>query len=88
MKQVLFLEGTEYIKLIEWVNNKFENVTKWLTENKLNVNMKKKSFMIAYHVKLISTGHDLAMQNSALTCAILNELPEVIIDHKCNGMMT
>ena len=39
----VFLEGTEYSKLIKSLNNKLENVTKWLNANKLTVNIKKKS---------------------------------------------
>ena len=39
----VFLEGTEYLKLIKTLNNELENVTKWLNANRLTVNMKKKS---------------------------------------------
>ena len=38
----VFLEGTEYSKLIRTLNNELENVTKWLNANRLTVNMKKK----------------------------------------------
>ena len=37
----VFLEGTEYSKLIKTLNNELENVTKWLNANRLTVNMKK-----------------------------------------------
>ena len=39
----VFLEGTEYSKLIKTLNNELENVTKWLNANRLTVNMKKNS---------------------------------------------
>ena len=39
----VFLEGTEYSKLIKTLNNELENVTKWLNANGLTVNMKKTS---------------------------------------------
>ena len=37
----VFLEGTEYSKLIKTLNIELENVTKWLNANRLTVNMKK-----------------------------------------------
>ena len=40
----VFLEGTEYSKLINTLNNKLENATKWLNAARLTVNTKKNSF--------------------------------------------
>ena len=38
---IVFLEDTEYSKLIKTLNNDLENVTKWLNANRLTVNIKK-----------------------------------------------
>ena len=42
----VFLESTEYSKLIKSLKNKLDNVTKWLNANKLTVNLKKTHYMI------------------------------------------
>ena len=66
---MFFLEGTEYSKLMKSLNNEQENVTKWLNANRLTVNMKKKThYMIFHRAKFKTTGPDVVMQNSALTC--------------------
>ena len=77
----VFLEGTEYSKLIKSLNNELENVTKWLNANRLTVNMKKNHYMIFHRAKFKTTGQDVVMQNSALTC-VTTKFPRVIIDHK------
>ena len=82
MIQVFFLEGTEYSKLIKTLNNELENVTKWLNANRLTVNMKKTHYMVFHRAKLKTTGQDVVMQNSALTCVTTTKFLGVIIDHK------
>ena len=84
----VFLEGTEYSKLIKTLNSELENVTKWLNANRLTVNMKKTHCMIFHRAKLKTTGQDVVMQNSALTCVTTTKFLGVIIDHKLNGMIT
>ena len=78
----VFLEGTEYSKLIKTLNNELENVTKWLNANRLTVNMKKTHYMIFHRAKFKTTGQDVVMQNSALTCVKTTKFLGVIIDHK------
>ena len=78
----VFLEGTEYSKLIKTLNNELENVTKWLNANRLTVNMKKTHYMIFHRAKFKTTGQDVVMQNSALTCVTTTKFLGVIIDHK------
>ena len=77
----VFLEGTEYSKLIKSLNNEPENVTKWLNANRLTVNMKNTLYMIFHRAKFKTTGQDVVMQNSALTC-VTTKFLGVIIDYK------
>ena len=77
----VFLEGTEYSKLIKSLNNEHENVTKWLNANRLTVNMKNTHYMIFHRAKFKTTGQDVVMQNSALTC-VTTKFLGVIIDYK------
>ena len=76
------MKGTEYSKLIKTLNNELENVTKWLNANRLTVNMKKNHYMIFHRAKFKTTGQDVVMQNSALTCVTTTKFLGVIIDHK------
>ena len=76
----VFLEGTEYSKLIKSLNNELENVTKWLNANRLTVNMKKTHYMIFHRAKFKTTGQDVVMQNSALTCVTTTKF--LGVDHK------
>ena len=62
----VFLEGTEYSKLIKTLNIELENVTKWLNANRLTVNMKKTHYMIFHRAKFKTTGLDVVMQNIVL----------------------
>ena len=78
----VFLEGTEYSKLIKSLNNELENVTKWLNANRLTVNMKKTHYMIFHRAKFKTTGQDVVMQNNTLTCVTTTKFLGVIIDHK------
>ena len=78
----VFLEGTEYSKLIKTLNIELENVTKWLNANRLTVNMKKTHYIIFHRAKFKTTGQDVVMQNSALTCVTTTKFFLVIIDHK------
>ena len=78
----VFLESTEYSKLIKTLNIELENVTKWLNANRLTVNMKKNHYMIFHRAKFKTTGQDVIMQNSALTCVTTTKFLGVIIDHK------
>ena len=78
----VFLEGTEYSKLIKTLNNELENVTKWLNANRLTVNMKKTHYMIFDRAKFKTTGQDVVMQNSPLPCVTTTKFLRVIIELK------
>ena len=78
----VFLEGTEYSELIKTLNNKLENVAKWLNTNRLTVDMKKPHYMIYHRAKFKTTGKGVVMQNSAITYATTTKFLRVIIDHK------
>ena len=43
----VFIEGTNYDKVIDIVNNELEGINIWLKANKLTVNIKKTHYMIA-----------------------------------------
>ena len=49
----VFLEGTEYSKVIKTLNTELENVTKWLNANRLTVNMKKSVHDIYIYSQII-----------------------------------
>ena len=78
----VFLEGTEYSKLIKTLNNEHENVTKWLNANRLTVNMKKTHYMIFHRAKFKTTEQNVVMQNIALTCVTTTKFLGLSIDHK------
>ena len=78
----VILEGTEYSELIKTLNNQLENVTKWLNANRLTVNMKKIHYVIFHRAKFKTTGQDVVVQNSAITCVTTTKIHGVIIDHK------
>ena len=44
--------------------------------------MKNTHYMIFHRAKFKTTGQDVVMQNSALTCVTTTKFPRVIIDYK------
>ena len=78
----VYPEGPEYSELFKkTLNNELENVTKWLNANRLTVSMTKTHYIL-HCAKLKTTGQDVVMQNSAITCVTTTKFLGVIIDHK------
>ena len=48
----VLIEGHEYQKLIETLNEKLCKVDKWLQDNKLTLNIRKTHYMLFYRVQL------------------------------------
>ena len=48
----VFLEGKEYTKLVEILNEELNKITIWLNANKLMINVKKNHYMVFHRAKL------------------------------------
>ena len=68
----VFLEGKEYTKLVEILNEEFNKITIWLNANKLMINVKKKHYMIFHRAKIKTLGTDVIMQNRSIEIRIRN----------------
>ena len=48
----VFLDGKEYTKLVEILNEEVNKITIWLNANKLMINVKKTHYMVYHRAKL------------------------------------
>ena len=78
----VFLEGKEYTKLIEILNEELNKITIWLNANKLMINVKKTHYMVFHRAKIKTLGTDVIMQNTSIQCVKSTKFLGVIIDNK------
>ena len=57
----VFLEGKEYTKLVEILNEELNKITIWLNANKLMINVKKPHYMVFHRAKIKTLGTDVIM---------------------------
>ena len=78
----VFLVGTEYTKLIELLNAKFERVSCWLNANGLAVNVKKTHYMVFRRARIKAVGLPVVMQRNVIECVTRTKFLGVMIDNK------
>ena len=78
----VFLEGTEYLKLIETVNYELSKVTIWLNANKLTININKTHYMLFHRSKIKHTRYDILMPGKTLQYVPTTTFLGVISDNK------
>ena len=76
----VFLEGKEYTKLVEILNEKLNKITIWLNANKLMINVKKTQYMVFHRAKIKTLGTDVIMQNTSIQCVKSTQFLGVIMD--------
>ena len=76
----VFLEGKEYTKLVEILNEELNKITIWLNANKLMINVKKTHYMVFHRAKIKTLGTDVIMQNTSIQCVKSTQFLGVIMD--------
>ena len=75
----VLLEGNEYTKLVEILNDEINKITIWLNANKLMINVKKTHYMVFHRAKIKTLGTDVIMQNTSIQCVKSTKFLGVII---------
>ena len=63
----VFIEDTNYDKMIDILNNELKRVDIWLKANKLTINTKKPHYMMFYRIRIKGDHHPLIIGGNALT---------------------
>ena len=75
----VFLEGKEYTKLVEILNEELNKITIWLNANKLMINVKKNHYMVFHRAKIKTLGTDVIMQNTSIQCVKSTKFWELLL---------
>ena len=78
----VLVEGKEYTKLVEILNEELNKIAIWLNANKLMINVKKTHYMAFNRPKIKTLGTDVIMQNTSIQCVKSTKFLGVIIDNK------
>ena len=76
------MEGTNYDKVINIVNNELERIKIWLRANKLSVNIKKTHYKVFHCTIIKHKRHNIKICGMNVTYARNTKLLGVIIDNK------
>ena len=66
----VFLEGKEYMKLVEILNEELNKITIWLNANKLMINIKKTHYMVFHRAKIKTLGTGYYAKHINTVCKI------------------
>ena len=80
----MFIEGTNYNKMIDILNIELEHIDVWLKANKLTINIKKTHFMMFHRTRIKCMSRDVTIRGNSLVCTNSTKFLGVIIDHKLN----
>ena len=76
----VLIEGHEYQKLIETLNEELCNVDKWLQANKLTLNIRKTHYMLFHRVRLKREQLNIYFRGETIFRVNSTKILEVIID--------
>ena len=80
----VFIEGTNYNKMIDILNIELEHIDVRLKANKLTINIKKTHFMMFHRTRIKCTSRDVIIRGNSLECTNSTKFLGVIIDNKLN----
>ena len=78
----VFLEGTEYSKLIETVNYELDKVTIWLNAKNFNININKTHHMLFHRTRIKHTRYDIMLQGKTVQYVSTTKFLRFTIDNK------
>ena len=78
----IFIEGTEYHKVINTLNTELLKVSDWLNSNKLTINLKKTHYMVFHRSRIKTNSSNLVIQKETLEITRSTIFLGVIIDNK------
>ena len=78
----VFIEGTNYDKMIDILNNELKRVDIWLKANKITINTKKTHYMMFHRTRIKGDHHPIIIGGNPLTYFNNTQFLGVIIDHK------
>ena len=81
---VVFIEGTNYDKVIDIVNKELELINIWLRANKLTVNIKKTYYMMFHRTRIKYNHRDITINGKNVAYTKNTKFLGVIIDNKLN----
>ena len=81
-KSSVFIEGTNYDKVIDIVHNELERINIWIKDNKLTVNIKKSNYMMFHRTRIKHNLHNITICDMNVTCTKNTKFLGVIIDNK------
>ena len=84
MIPVFFIEGDNIESAIEILNSELEQISTWLTENKLTLNVSKSHFMIFHRARIKTDSIKIALGKSRIKQVPFTKFLGVIIDDKLN----
>ena len=86
----IFIEGTEYHKVISTLNTELLKVSDWLNSNKLTINLKKTHYMVFHRSRIKTNSRNLVILKETLEITRSTKFLGVIIDNKlkCTDHLT
>ena len=78
----IFIEGTEYHKVINTLNTELLKVSDWLNSNKLTINLKKTHYMVFHRSRIKTNSSNLVILKETLEITRSTKFLGVIIDNK------
>ena len=78
----IFIEGTEYHKVISTPNTELLKVSDWLNSNKLTINLKKTNYMVFHRSRIKTNSINLVILKKTSETTRSTKFLGVIIDNK------
>ena len=78
----IFIEGTEYHKVISTLNTELLKVSDWLNSNKLTINLKKTHYMVFHRSRIKTNSSNLVILKETLVITRSTQFLGVIIYNK------
>ena len=80
----VFIEGTNYNKVIDILNQELKRIDFWLKANKLTINTKKPHYMKFHRTRIKDDHQPIIIDGNTITYTKNTTFLGVIIDHKLN----
>ena len=78
----IFIEGTEYHKVISTLNTELLKVSDWFNSNKLTINLKKTHYMVFHRSRIKTNSSNLVILKKTLEITKSTKILGMIIDNK------